>query len=104
MSKHEKNGFISARAYEQLRITTAPRLITILSGPFVVPTRRGYQPVLVVEELHEGKVYLLYVSSVSLTEGLEAVRASNGESLVGATVMVRKIGEDKMSPYDVQPA
>ena len=66
-------GFLAPRAYEQLRITSAPRLIQVISGPHVVPTRRGYQPVLCVEELHEGKKYLLYISAVSLTDALESI-------------------------------
>jgi hypothetical protein len=99
-----RSGFLSARAYEQLKISSAPRLIQVAGGPFVVPTRRGYQPVLVVEELHEGKHYLLYISAVSLTEGLEALRASNSGELLGVAMAIRKVGDGAMAPYDVQRA
>jgi hypothetical protein len=106
MSESEENGavggFISARSHEQLRISSSPRLIQVLSGPHVVPTRRGYQPVLCVEELHEGKKYLLYISAMSLTEALEEIRAQRAGSLVGAAIKVRKESEEKMARYEAE--
>jgi hypothetical protein len=100
----EACGFLSPRAYEQLRVSSAPRLVQVVSGPHVVPTRRGYQPVLCVEELHEGKKYLLYISAVSLTDALESIRTAKGGSLAGVAFTIRKAGEDKMSPYEAELA
>jgi hypothetical protein len=97
-------GFLSPRTHDQLRVTSSPRLVQVISGPHVVPTRRGYQPVLCVEELHEGKTYLLYISAVSLTEALESIRSARGGSLIGVAFTIRKAGDDKMSPYEAELA
>lgn len=97
-------SFLSPRAHDQLRVTSSPRLVQVISGPHVVPTRRGYQPVLCVEELHEGKKYLLYISAVSLTDALESIRSASGGSLVGVAFTIRKASEDKMSPYEAELA
>jgi hypothetical protein len=85
----------------QLRVSTSPRLVVIKSEPFVVATRRGYQAAVLVEEVQEGKEYLLYVSAVSLTEPLEKFRKARG-FLSGCELLIRKESDDRMSKYLVE--
>lgn len=84
-----------------LRVDTSPRLLLVKSEPFVMPTRRGYQPVIQVEDVHSGQVYTMFVSAVSLTEPLEKIRGKIGR-LIGAQIMVSKESADPKSQYIVE--
>lgn len=93
-------AIINLEGREYLRIGIDPRLLLIKSEPEVLPTRRGYQPVMVVEEVHEGKEYLLFISAVSITDPLEEIRKDRGQ-LVGSQILVKKLSEDPRSQYVV---
>lgn len=83
------------------RVSTDWTDIQILTDPFVIYTKRGYSPVLLVEELNTEEKCLLFVSAKSLSEFLEKLRKERG-ALVGVNVRVRKRGEEKFSTYEVE--
>ncbi len=85
---------------EQLKVGVSPRLVILHSDPQLIWTRRGYAPVLEVEDLHRGARYILYISAYSLAEPLEKRRLSVG-TLVGATLSLRKQSADPKSRYEV---
>ena len=84
-----------------LRVGTDWTYIEVLSDPFVIYKRLGYAPVIVVEELESELKYILFVSAVSLARCLEPIRERRG-TLVGLNIRVRKKGEDRFSPYEVE--
>lgn len=83
----------------RLRIGTGWTEVEIRSDPFVVYTRRGYAPV--IEVLRSGLPHLLFVSAISLSEQLEAIRERQG-SLVGVRMRLRKQDAGQFSPYIVE--
>ena len=82
------------------RATTSASLIKIKSEPMVVFTKRGYQPVVVIEDVHAGNDYLLFISAQSLTDPLEELRHEKG-SLSGAQMLIKKQSEERASRYSV---
>ena len=74
--------------------------VDILSEPFVVMTVRGYAPVVDVKA-PEGN-FILYISSKSISEGLDPLVRANGGSFTGLKLRLRKETEDKMAPYIVE--
>ncbi len=75
--------------------------IQVLSDPFVIYRNNRYLPVILVEELSTEVRRLLFVAAVSLAQCLEPIRARRG-ALVGVNIRIRKKGEDKFSPYEVE--
>lgn len=74
--------------------------VEITSEPFVVMTVRGYAPVVDVKTA-QGE-FILYISSKSISDGLESlVRQSNG-AFKGLKIKVKKESEDKMARYIVE--
>lgn len=84
-----------------LRVGTEWIEIQVLTDPFVIYRKDKYLPVVLVEELGTERKCLLFVSATSLAECLEAMRTKRG-ALVGLNVRVRKKGEDRFSPYEVE--
>ncbi len=93
-------SIINLEGREYLRIGTEPRLLLIKSEPEVIPTRRGYQPVIIVEEVHQGKEYIFFISAASVTDPLEEIRKVRGQ-LAGSQILVKKASEDPRSQYVV---
>jgi hypothetical protein len=91
---------VEAGTLEQLKVGVSPRLVIVQSDPQLLWTRRGYAPVLEVEDVHKGGRYLLYISAFSLAEPLEARRGQRG-SLVGSALSLKKQSADPMSKYEV---
>ena len=85
-----------------LKVGTEWIPIEILSEALVVMSMRGYAPVVEVQA-PAGK-HVLYISSKSISEGLEPLRKANGGSFKGLKLKVRKASEDKMAPYEVEKA
>ena len=75
--------------------------IQVLTDPFVIYRRDRYLPVVLVEELGTEMKRLLFISAVSLAHCLELIRAKR-DTLVGANIRVRKQGEERFSPYEVE--
>ena len=76
--------------------------VEILSEPYVVMTLRGYAPVVDVEA--PGGRQILYISSKSISEGLEPLVQANGGRFSGLRLRLRKESDDRMAPYVVEKA
>jgi hypothetical protein len=74
--------------------------VEIVSEPFVVMTVRGFAPV--VDVLSPQGEFILYISSKSISDGLEPLRQAGGGSFKGLKVRVKKESEDKMARYIVE--
>ena len=74
----------------------------VVSEPFVVMSIRGYAPVVNVK-VPEGD-FILYISSKSISEGLDPLVQANGGKFSGLKLRLRKETEDKMAPYIVEKA
>ena len=85
-----------------LKVGTDWIAVEVLSEPLVLMSMRGYAPVLEVQA-PAGK-HLLYISSKSISEGLEPLRQAQGGRFAGLKLRVRKASEDKMAPYEVEKA
>ena len=85
----------------QLKITESRRLLQLLSEPFVVHTRMGFQPAIDVEDVHSGERGFIIISAVSLGEPLHQISTSNEGKLAGRTVSIRKESSERMSKYIV---
>ena len=89
--------------------TTAPRLtieedwidIELRSDPFVVPTRRGYSPAILVRRspaAHYSEHLLIGAKSLAIE--LESLRCNRG-TLLGSHISVRKHGPERTARYVV---
>jgi hypothetical protein len=76
--------------------------VEVLSEPFVVMSIRGYAPVVDVKA-PEG-TFILYISSKSISEGLDPLVRANGGKFAGLKLRLRKETEDRMAPYIVEKA
>ena len=74
----------------------------VLSEPFVVMSIRGYAPVVDVKT-PEGD-FILYISSKSISEGLDPLVQANGGKFAGLKLKLRKETDDRMAPYMVEKA
>lgn len=86
---------------QPIRVTTEWTSVTVVDGPDVVCTFRGYTPVLPVRRDKEGDSRLLYISAKSLMEALEPLRRANG-GFQGLQFSVRKESKDKYARYEVR--
>ena len=85
----------------QLRISESSQLLQIKSEPYVLYGRRGYQPVIDVENIHTGEIGYLVISAQSLSEPLFELSVGNNGKLNNFTLIIRKESKDRMSPYIV---
>jgi len=74
--------------------------VEVVSEPYVVMSFRGYAPVVDVTG-PEGK-QMLYISSKSISEGLDPLVKANGGKFLGLKLRLRKESEDRMAPYVVE--
>ena len=74
----------------------------VVSEPTVVMSMRGYAPVVDVKT-PEGD-FILYISSKSISEGLDPLVQANGGEFAGLKLRLRKETEDRMAPYIVEKA
>jgi hypothetical protein len=75
--------------------------VEITSEPYVVMGFRGYAPV--VDVSGPGGKQILYISSKSISEGLDPLVQGHGGKFLGLKVKLRKETEDRMAPYLVEP-
>ena len=75
--------------------------VEIRTDPFVVATRFGYAPVVEVEALREGKVYVWFVKAGSIAEKLEPIRIAHG-SLEGVQVRIRRETAEQTARYLIE--
>jgi hypothetical protein len=74
--------------------------VEIASEPYVVMTVRGYAPVVDVKG-PQGE-FILYISSKSISDGLEPLVEAGGGKFAGLKLRVKKESEDKMARYIVE--
>ena len=87
---------------EALRVSVDPVVVTIVSEPFVVFTRRGYAPVVNVEAAGSPEKKILYISSSSLAAALDPMVEQNGGKFLGLKFSVKKESTDKFAKYIVE--
>src|SRR5579862_1624059 len=74
--------------------------VEVLSEPFVVMTIRGFAPVIDVKT-PQGD-FILYISSKSMSDGLEPLLRDSNGAFKGLKFRVKKESEDKMARYVVE--
>jgi hypothetical protein len=74
--------------------------VEITSEPYVVMGFRGYAPV--VDVSGPGGNQILYISSKSISEGLDPLVQGRGGKFAGLKLKLRKETEDRMAPYIVE--
>ena len=86
---------------EQIRIGEGTQLLQIISEPYVIYGRRGYQPAINVENLQSGKSGYLVLSALSLSESINDLVTANNGVFTGLTILIKKASRDRMAPYVV---
>jgi hypothetical protein len=74
--------------------------LEIVSEPFVVMTSRGYAPVVDVKTAQGD--FILYISSKSISEGLEPLVKAADNKFTGLKLRVKKESDDQMAKYIVE--
>ena len=87
---------------DQLKIDTEPKRLMVTSEPYVVYTRRGFQPVIDVIDVKRRKEYFIYISARSIADALQNMKLDNGDQFVGVEFWIRKESDERMSPYVVE--
>jgi hypothetical protein len=85
-----------------LKVGTDWAAVEIVSEPYVILGFRGYAPV--IDVLGPQGKQILYISSKSISEGLDPLVQGNGGKFSGLKLRLRKASEDKMAPYEVEKA
>jgi hypothetical protein len=85
-----------------LKVSTGWIELIVTGEPFVVPTWKGYAPVLPVKTKINGLDYILYISAKSFADGIEPLRQKNGGRFQGLSISVRKASADKFSLYEIK--
>ena len=74
--------------------------VEVTSEPYVVMTVRGFAPVVDVKT-PQGD-FILYISSKSMSDGLEPLLHATDGAFKGLKIKVKKESEDKMARYVVE--
>jgi hypothetical protein len=74
--------------------------VEVTSEPYVVMTVRGFAPVVDVKT-PQGD-FILYISSKSMSDGLEPLLHATDGAFKGLKIKVKKESEDKMARYIVE--
>lgn len=85
----------------QIRIGEDSTLIQITSEPYVIYTKRGYQPVINISKVHTGEDGYLIISAQSLSDPLHQLAERNCGRLSKLVLLIKKASRDRMSPYIV---
>ncbi len=88
--------------YPNLKVGPDWVSVEVLSEPYVVMSIRGYAPVVDVQG-PDGR-QILFISSKSISLGLDPLVQANGGKFQGLRLRLRKEGSDRMSPYVVEQA
>ncbi len=83
-----------------LKVGTVWVTVDVLSEPYVLMSMRGYAPVVDIQA--PAGEFVLYISSKSISEGLEPLRQANGGKFAGLRLRLRKESEDRMAAYVVE--
>ncbi len=88
--------------YPNLKVGKDWIAVELVSEPYVVMSIRGYAPVVDVQGPDAKQI--LFISSKSISQGLEPLVQANGGKFTGLKVRLRKETDDRMSPYVVEKA
>ena len=88
--------------HPNLKVKTEWVEVEILSEPHVVMSIRGYAPVVDVKASGEADKLILFISSKSISLGLDPFVQANGGKFAGIKVRLRKETDDRMAPYVVE--
>lgn len=83
----------------QIKITDARISLLLKSEPYVTYGRRGYVPVIDVENIHSGLDGFLIIDPISLGEPLNEIQIENSGNLKGITIAIQKENSSRMAPY-----
>jgi hypothetical protein len=92
---------ISEEEIGTLKVGTAPTEVTVVDGPFLRKSIRGYYPVLKVKVKKSGIVYFLAIGSRSLTDYLDPLYKRD-KKFTGLELSLSKKTDAEMSPYVVE--
>ena len=95
------DGLPSRDELTQLRVGEGSIRIRLHGEPYVVPTFRGYAPVLEVEDLHARTRHFLYITAKSFMEAVEPLRAANGGKFHGLEFEIRKTTDKKFARFAI---
>jgi hypothetical protein len=93
---------VEKERYPNLKVGTDWIAVEVVSEPYVVMSIRGYAPVVDVQS-PEGK-QILFISSKSISLGLDPLVQANGGKFQGLRLRLRKETADRMAPYVVEKA
>ena len=83
-----------------LKVGPNPVDVEIVSEPYVVMSFRGYAPV--VDVMGPDGKQILFISSKSISQGLDPLVQENGTKFQGLKLRLRKESEDRMAAYIVE--
>lgn len=93
----------SVKDLPYLSIDADPILVQILSEPYLVCTKRGYQPIVKVILSKKKTIHLMFIAASSLTRQLEDLRLQNNGLFTGLEFWVRKESYKQMASYILEP-
>jgi len=82
-----------------LKIDAEPKRIQILSEPFLILTRIGYQPAVRIKIKKTKQDFVLFISPKTLSIQLEDLRMENNSQFVGLEFWIRKESYERTAPY-----
>ena len=85
-----------------LKVGVNPVVVEVVSESYALMSFRGYAPV--VDVMGPDGKQVLFISSKSISEGIEPLRQANGGKFTGLKLKLRKETEDRMAPYIVEKA
>jgi hypothetical protein len=86
----------------QLRISDSSILVKIESEPYVIYTKRGYQPAVDVIDLHSGTEGFMIISAMSLADGIQPMVLANKNKFSGIIAVISRASREKTAPYIVR--
>ena len=91
--------------FQVIKIDTNPIKAVLTSEVYLVYHKtKKYIPALDIKDLHTNMKYSIWASAGSLAEQLEAIRASNNNTIMGAEIWIEKDGTDKFARYRLTEA
>ena len=99
--RRETNLDVDPNTLPRLQVKTNLIEMKILTDPFVIQSRLGYSPAIIVEVPDEDEKRLFFISAKSIFDSIEPIREERG-ALVGLNIRVRKAGSERISPYELE--
>lgn len=94
--------YTEIKALPRLHVGTGWITLEVIDEVNVLPTFKGYAPVLPVRVEPSGLPYILYISAKSICETLEQLRSNNGGYFTGLRLALRKESDEQFAKYVVE--